>query len=138
MKDKYNREQRAESREQRAIRRLGDRETMRLSELERERLVSETTETIRTIINNKQHSINYKPHQLTLRGLKYSSSCLPQEGFNSGVCPAAAAITKKRSTYSSPRATLSSELHLKCSTSPETGYYHNKEPGHNDWEGMPM
>ncbi len=59
-----------------------------------------------------------KPQQFYLHGSRYkSNSCLPREGFNSGVCPGAAAITKKRSAFSSLRATLSSEnFHLKYIT----------------------
>lgn len=90
-------------------------------------------------INNELQTTNKKPLQATLHGSRYKSAlCLPQERFNSGVVPAAAAITRKRSTNSSPRATWSSEaFHLKYITrSEELGS--QASTGHKVMEELPM
>jgi len=57
--------------------------------------------------NYKHQNMNNKPGQAILSGSKYKTvPCLPQGGFNSGVCPGAAAITILYTYTGSPRGTL--------------------------------
>jgi hypothetical protein len=52
-------------------------------------------------------TMNNKPQQFTLGGSKYRTiPCLPRGGFNSGVCPGAAAITILYTYTGGPRGTL--------------------------------
>jgi hypothetical protein len=73
-----------------------------------------------------------KPLQFTLGGSKYKPHpCLPRGGFNSGVCPGAAAITILYTYTGSPRGTLGGS-HTPAVTNSRA------LAGHKTREGPPM
>ena len=137
----WSKEQRAESMEQRAesrpaCRQAGSRELRAGSRNE----VGFTILFAPLCLCGEQNNI--KQHQTTSNNIEqYKPPRLPREGFNSGVCSGAAAITRKRSTNSSRRATLSGGCRLKYLTRP--GRYGVPGTGacrHRDlrMEGLPM
>jgi hypothetical protein len=103
------------------------------------RLCATINNKIQTCLSGRQ-ATNIKTPQLTLGGSKYKTfPCLPQGGFNSGVCPGAAAITILYFHTGSPRDSLgASQTPAVMNSRSPVRSPADREEKHKEMEDLPM